>query len=75
MIILVKNTKVYSLSFLIGSNDYVNNYLQPFLQDAQTYSHDAFVDLLMTTLNGQLRVNIQHQSLRSAHSSYQTCSH
>ncbi|ONK66201.1 uncharacterized protein A4U43_C06F5280 [Asparagus officinalis] len=39
----------------LGANDYVNNYLQPFLADAQAYTHDDFVELLMTALNGQLR--------------------
>ncbi|PIA57611.1 hypothetical protein AQUCO_00600380v1 [Aquilegia coerulea] len=39
----------------IGSNDYVNNYLQPFLADGQQYTHEDFVDLLMSTLDKQLR--------------------
>ncbi|KAF5181323.1 GDSL esterase/lipase [Thalictrum thalictroides] len=39
----------------IGSNDYVNNYLQPFLADGQQYTHDDFVNLLMSTLEKQLR--------------------
>ncbi|KAF9587592.1 hypothetical protein IFM89_004050, partial [Coptis chinensis] len=39
----------------IGSNDYVNNYLQPFLPDGQQYTYDDFVDLLMSTLDKQLR--------------------
>ncbi|KAJ6796448.1 GDSL esterase/lipase [Iris pallida] len=39
----------------LGSNDYVNNYLQPFLADAEEYSHDDFLDLLISTLDGQLR--------------------
>ncbi|CAL9009382.1 unnamed protein product [Prunus brigantina] len=38
----------------IGSNDYVNNYLQPFLADGQQYTYDEFVELLITTLEGQL---------------------
>ncbi|XP_058187143.1 GDSL esterase/lipase At5g37690-like [Rhododendron vialii] len=38
----------------IGSNDYVNNYLQPFLADAQQYTHDEFVGLLISTLEQQL---------------------
>ncbi|XP_021833607.1 GDSL esterase/lipase At5g37690-like [Prunus avium] len=37
----------------IGSNDYVNNYLQPFLADGQQYTYDEFVELLITTLEGQ----------------------
>ncbi|XP_030506852.2 GDSL esterase/lipase At5g37690 [Cannabis sativa] len=39
----------------IGSNDYVNNYLQPFLADGQQYTHDEFVQLLTSTLDKQLR--------------------
>lgn len=39
-----------------GSNDYVNNYLQPFLADSQQYSHDEFVELLTSTLDKQLSV-------------------
>ncbi|XP_021296505.1 GDSL esterase/lipase At5g37690 isoform X1 [Herrania umbratica] len=38
----------------IGSNDYVNNYLQPFLPAGQQYTHDEFVELLTTTLEQQL---------------------
>ncbi|KAI9100238.1 hypothetical protein K1719_024456 [Acacia pycnantha] len=38
----------------IGSNDYVNNYLQPFLADGQQYTHDEFVELLISTLDPQL---------------------
>ncbi|KNA16002.1 hypothetical protein SOVF_093150 [Spinacia oleracea] len=38
----------------IGSNDYVNNYLQPFMAAGQQYSHDEFVELLITTLGQQL---------------------
>ncbi|EEF30465.1 GDSL esterase/lipase At5g37690 [Ricinus communis] len=38
----------------IGSNDYVNNYLQPFLADGQQYTHDEFVELLISTLKQQL---------------------
>ncbi|KAM2710816.1 hypothetical protein EV2_048347 [Malus domestica] len=39
----------------IGSNDYVNNYLQPFLADSQQYTYDEFVELLIGTLEGQLK--------------------
>lgn len=39
-----------------GSNDYVNNYLQPFLADGQQYTHDDFVQLLISTLEQQLLV-------------------
>ncbi|KAJ1391146.1 SGNH hydrolase superfamily [Sesbania bispinosa] len=38
----------------IGSNDYVNNFLQPFLADGQQYTHDEFVELLTSTLDQQL---------------------
>ncbi|KAG6581191.1 GDSL esterase/lipase, partial [Cucurbita argyrosperma subsp. sororia] len=37
----------------IGSNDYVNNFLQPFLADGQQYTHDEFLDLLLSTLEQQ----------------------
>ncbi|KAK8491450.1 hypothetical protein V6N13_046048 [Hibiscus sabdariffa] len=37
----------------IGSNDYVNNFLQPFLADGQQYTHDEFVELLISTLEQQ----------------------
>lgn len=39
-----------------GSNDYVNNFMQPFLVDAQLYTNHEFLELLILTLNGQLRV-------------------
>ncbi|KAJ4826710.1 hypothetical protein Tsubulata_023399 [Turnera subulata] len=38
----------------IGSNDYVNNFLQPFLADGQQYTHDEFVEFLISTLDQQL---------------------
>ncbi|KAM4123987.1 hypothetical protein ACB094_01G198500 [Castanea mollissima] len=38
----------------IGSNDYVNNFLQPFLPDGQQYTPDEFKDLLISTLDKQL---------------------
>ncbi|KAJ9147262.1 hypothetical protein P3X46_029439 [Hevea brasiliensis] len=38
----------------IGSNDYVNNFLQPFLADGQQYTHDEFLELLISTLDQQL---------------------
>ncbi|KAL3527457.1 hypothetical protein ACH5RR_012113 [Cinchona calisaya] len=38
----------------LGSNDYVNNFLQPFLADGQQYTHDEFVELLISTLGDQL---------------------
>ncbi|XP_077236056.1 SGNH hydrolase-type esterase superfamily protein [Tasmannia lanceolata] len=46
------NDAIYFIG--MGSNDYVNNFLQPYLQDAQQYTHDDFVDLLISTLNQQL---------------------
>ncbi|KAL6001414.1 hypothetical protein ACLOJK_007148 [Asimina triloba] len=45
------NQAVYFVG--MGSNDYVNNFLQPFLADAQQYTHDEFVDLLLSTLEKQ----------------------
>lgn len=38
----------------LGSNDYVNNFLQPFLADGQQYTHDEFLELLLSTLDQQL---------------------
>ncbi|KAL5573817.1 hypothetical protein UlMin_023414 [Ulmus minor] len=38
----------------IGSNDYVNNFLQPFLAAGQQYTHDEFVELLISNLDKQL---------------------
>ncbi|XP_030523842.1 GDSL esterase/lipase At5g37690 [Rhodamnia argentea] len=38
----------------LGSNDYVNNFLQPFLPDSQQYTHDEFLELLISTLDQQL---------------------
>ncbi|XP_059643712.1 GDSL esterase/lipase At5g37690 [Cornus florida] len=46
------NEAVYFIG--IGSNDYVNNFLQPFLADGQQYTHDEFIELLMSTLDQQL---------------------
>ncbi|XP_019185420.1 PREDICTED: GDSL esterase/lipase At5g37690-like [Ipomoea nil] len=37
----------------IGSNDYVNNFLQPFLAKGILYTHDQFLELLTSTLNQQ----------------------
>ncbi|KEH28240.1 GDSL-like lipase/acylhydrolase [Medicago truncatula] len=39
----------------IGSNDYVNNFLQPFMADGQQYTHDEFIELLISTLDQQLK--------------------
>ncbi|KAJ3694834.1 hypothetical protein LUZ60_000211 [Juncus effusus] len=38
----------------LGSNDYINNFLQSFMADGQEYTHDEFVTLLISTLNRQL---------------------
>ncbi|CAN6478679.1 unnamed protein product [Victoria cruziana] len=38
----------------VGSNDFVNNFLQPFLPDSQQYNGDKFISYLMSTLDGQL---------------------
>ncbi|KAL2521783.1 GDSL esterase/lipase [Forsythia ovata] len=46
------NQAVYFIG--LGSNDYVNNFLQPFLADGQQYTHDEFLGLLISTLGGQL---------------------
>lgn len=39
-----------------GSNDYINNFLQPFMADGQAYTHDEFLMLLNSTLDHQLKV-------------------
>ncbi|KAI3451291.1 hypothetical protein Pfo_007956 [Paulownia fortunei] len=46
------NEAVYFIG--IGSNDYVNNFLQPFLADGQQYTHEEFVELVISTLGEQL---------------------
>ncbi|OIW02659.1 hypothetical protein TanjilG_29435 [Lupinus angustifolius] len=46
------NEAIYFIG--IGSNDYINNYLQPFLADGQQYTPDEFGDLLISTLDQQL---------------------
>ncbi|KAJ6738535.1 hypothetical protein OIU74_003484 [Salix koriyanagi] len=48
--------KPFSLGQFAGSNDYVNNYLQPFLADGQEYTPEEFVKLVITTLDNQLTV-------------------
>ncbi|KAH9301246.1 hypothetical protein KI387_012829 [Taxus chinensis] len=40
---------------LIGSNDYINNYLLPVPTNAQQYDPHQFVDLLITSLQRQLK--------------------
>ena len=52
------NEAVYFIG--IGSNDYVNNFLQPFLADGQQFTHDEFLELLVSTLAEQLMVTIVH---------------
>ncbi|XP_008809415.2 GDSL esterase/lipase At5g37690 [Phoenix dactylifera] len=47
------NEAVYYVGF--GSNDYLNNFLQPFLADGQLYTDNEFLELLILTINGQLR--------------------
>ncbi|XP_020587229.1 GDSL esterase/lipase At5g37690 [Phalaenopsis equestris] len=47
------NEAVYFIG--LGSNDYVNNFLQPFLVDAHIYTYDQFLSLLISTLDGQLK--------------------
>ncbi|KAJ4732942.1 GDSL esterase/lipase [Rhynchospora pubera] len=39
----------------LGSNDYVNNFMRPFMADGIVYTHDEFVVLLTTTLRKQLK--------------------
>ena len=48
-----------------GSNDYVNNFLQPFLADGQQYTHDEFVELLISTLHQQLTVKSMNSTLKN----------
>ena len=40
-----------------GSNDYVNNFLRPFMADGIVYTHDEFIGLLMDTIDRQLTVS------------------
>ncbi|CAA0836063.1 GDSL esterase/lipase [Striga hermonthica] len=40
----------------LGSNDFINNYLMPVYKDSWAYSDDGFVDYLMDTLEGQLKL-------------------
>ncbi|WOG93874.1 hypothetical protein DCAR_0313162 [Daucus carota subsp. sativus] len=51
---LITVTGNKSCGLFSGSNDYVNNYLQPFLADGQQYTHDEFIGLLISTLGEQL---------------------
>ncbi|MCD7451684.1 hypothetical protein HAX54_013005, partial [Datura stramonium] len=45
------NEAIYFIG--MGSNDYVNNFLQPFFAFGQQYTHDEFVELLTSTLGEQ----------------------
>lgn len=38
----------------LGSNDYINNFLRPFMADGIVYTHDEFIGLLMETMGRQL---------------------
>jgi hypothetical protein len=46
---------ICSRTELLGSNDYINNFLQPFMADGTTYTHDQFIRLLVATLDRQLK--------------------
>ena len=41
----------------LGSNDFINNYLMPVYSDSWKYNDQTFIDYLMDTLEGQLRVS------------------
>lgn len=41
----------------MGSNDFINNYLLPVYSDSWSYNGDTFIDYLMSTLEGQLKVS------------------
>ncbi|KAL7614509.1 GDSL esterase/lipase At5g37690 [Lactuca sativa] len=45
------NEAIYFIG--MGSNDYINNFLQPFLPDGQQYTPDEFLDLLRLKLAEQ----------------------
>ncbi|BAF19235.1 GDSL esterase/lipase At5g37690 [Oryza sativa Japonica Group] len=38
----------------LGSNDYINNFLRPFMADGIVYTHEEFIGLLMDTMDRQL---------------------
>ncbi|KAJ0578186.1 putative triacylglycerol lipase [Helianthus annuus] len=40
----------------LGSNDFINNYLNPLYSDSWTYNDDTFIDYLTETLGAQLTV-------------------
>ncbi|RXH90657.1 hypothetical protein DVH24_035421 [Malus domestica] len=56
----VVNLLIESLCIFSCSNDYVNNYLQPFSADCQQYTYDEFVELLIGTLERQFKHDIVH---------------
>lgn len=41
----------------MGTNDFINNFLLPGVANSWTYSATRFIDLLMTTLQQQLKVS------------------
>ncbi|KAF5734689.1 GDSL esterase/lipase [Tripterygium wilfordii] len=40
----------------LGSNDFINNYLMPVYSDSWNYNDQTFIDYLMETLQGQLKL-------------------
>ncbi|KAG2247669.1 hypothetical protein Bca52824_087297 [Brassica carinata] len=56
------NDAIYFIG--LGSNDYVNNFLQPFMADGQQYTHDEFVELLTSTLDNQLTKLLEYLNKR-----------
>ncbi|XP_065046073.1 GDSL esterase/lipase At1g74460-like isoform X1 [Musa acuminata AAA Group] len=40
----------------MGSNDFINNYLLPVYSDSWSYNGETFIDYLMSTLEGQLKL-------------------
>ncbi|RRT56869.1 hypothetical protein B296_00009019 [Ensete ventricosum] len=40
----------------LGSNDFINNYLLPVYSDSWSYDGETFIDYLMSTLEGQLKL-------------------
>lgn len=41
----------------MGSNDFINNFLMPVTTNSWTYSATSFIELLMSTLQKQLKVS------------------
>ncbi|XP_076902801.1 GDSL esterase/lipase At5g37690-like [Bidens hawaiensis] len=61
--VIKKKIGAYSANLLVhkaiyyiemGSNDYINNFLQPFLPDSRRYTHDQFMGILSSKLGEQL---------------------